>query len=235
MTVYGGCQTVEGDSALNRDNALLAARDRFEGPIWTLIGELEGTLADFAKVRHVDLGNPRATGSVLNGALTEAAVAAKLSDHGLSIKYCENGQSNKIFGEVGIDGKDFAVCFELHLAGPRGGTSKAAHQFAAYDIENEPTLPGFEVEAPSDLLFFIACHLSGTGASVARAFLKFADKVDQRKIEILRELPGEATGAVEPAPIDGPSGTKLSLKKEKGDEFNHGGKTDKRGDAASSS
>jgi len=220
---------------LNRDNALLATRDRFEGPIWTLIGELEGTLADFARVRHVDLGNPRATGSVLNGALTEAAVAAKLSDHGLSINYCENGQSNKIFGELGIDGKKFTVCFELHLAGPRGGTSKAAHQFAAYDIESEPTLPGFEVDAPSDLLFFIACHLSGTGASVARAFLKFADKVDQRKIEILRELPGEATGAAEPAPIDGPSGTKLSLKKEKGDEFNHGGKTDKRGDAASSS
>lgn len=220
---------------MNRDNALLAAREQFEGPIWALISELEGTLADFARVRYVDLGNPRATGSVLNGALTEAAAAAKLSDQGLNINYCENGQSNKIFGELKIDGKNFTVCFELHLAGPRGGTSKAAHQFAAYDIESEPTLPGFEVEAPSDLLFFIACHLSGTGASVARVFLKFADKVDQRKIEIHRELPGEATGVAEPAPIDGPSGTKLSLKKEKGDEFNHGGKTDKRGDAASSS
>lgn len=226
---------VEGDSHLNRDNALLAARERFEAPIWALIGELEGTLADFAKVRHVSLGDPRATGSVLNGALTEAAAAAKLNDRGLSINYCENGQSNKIFGELVIDGKVFTVCFELHLAGPRGGTSKAAHQFAAYDIESEPTLPGFEVEAPSDLLFFIACHLSGTRASVARAFLKFADKVDQRKIEIHRELPGEATGAEETGPIDGPRGTKLSLKKEKGDEFNNGGKTDKRGDAASSS
>lgn len=226
---------VEGDSDLNRDNALLAARERFEAPIWALICELEGTLADLAKVRHVDLGDPRATGSVLNGALTDAAAAAKLSDHGLAINYCENGQSNKITGDLEIDGKDFTVCFELHLAGPRGGTSKAAHQFAAYDIESEPTLPGFEVEAPSDLLFFIACHLSGTGASVARAFLKFADKVDQRKIEIHRELPAEATGVAEPAPIDGPSGTKMTLKKGRGDESKHGGKTDKRGDAASSS
>ncbi len=220
---------------MNRDNALIAARERFEAPIWALIGELEGTLADLAKVRHVDLGDPRATGSVLNGALPDAAAAANLSDHGLTVDYCENGQSNKLTGDVKIEGKDCTVSFELHLAGPRGGTSKAAHQFAAYDIESEPTLPGFEVEAPSDLLFFIACHLSGTGASVARAFLKFADKIDQRKIEIHRELPPEATGVVETAPVDGPSGTKVTLKRGKGDEFKHGSKTDKRGDAASSS
>lgn len=228
-------ETVEGDSDLNRDNALLAAREQFEAPIWALIGELEGTLADFAKVRHVDLGDPRATGSVLNGALADAAAAASLSDHGLSVDYCENGQSNKITGTLLIEGKNYTVCFELHLAGPRGGTSKAAHQFAAYDIEREPTLPGFEVEAPSDLLFFIACHLSGTGASVARAYLKFADKVDQRKIEIHRESASEATGVAEPAPVDGPSGTKVTLKKARGDEFKHGSETDKRGDAASSS
>lgn len=231
----GVVEIVEGDSGLNRDIALLAARERFEGPIWALIGELEGTLADFARVRHVELGDPRATGSVLNGALPGAAAAVNLSDHGLVINYCENGQSNKITGALGIEGKEFTVSFELHLAGPRGGTSKAAHQFAAYDIESEPTLPGFEVEAPSDLLFFIACHLSGTGASVSRAYLKFADKIDQRKIEIHRELPSEAAGMMEPAPVDGPLGTKVSLKKGRGDEFKHGSETDKRGDAASSS
>lgn len=226
---------VEGDSVLNRDTALHAARERFEAPLWALIEQLEVTLSDFSNVRHVSLGDPRATGSVLNGALTDAAAAANLSDHGLSVSYCENGQSNKLTGTVKIEGKDYAVSFELHLAGPRGGTSKAAHQFAAYDIEKEPTLPGFEIAAPSDLLLFVACHLSGTGASVARAFLKFADKVDQRKIEIHRELPTEATGAVESGPVEGPSGTKLTLKKAKGDEFKHGSETDKRGDAASSS
>lgn len=226
---------VGGDSVLNRDTALQAAREHLEVPVWGLLSQLEATLADLAKVRHVNLSDPRAIGSVLNSALSDAAVAAKISDHGLEVAYCENGQSNKLTGHLTIEGKKYSVSLELHLAGPRGGTSKKAHQFAAYDIEGEPTFPGFEIEAPSDLLFFVACHLSGTGASISSAFIKFADKIDQRKIEIHRDIPPMTAGIAETGPVDGPSGTKMTLKKPKGEESGNGSKTDKRGDAASSS
>ena len=220
---------------MDRDTALQEARSRFEGPIWGLLGQLEQTLSSLAGVRHIDLGDARAIGSVLNAAIAEAASAADLEDHGLHVAYCENGQSNKITGKLRLAGKDHSLSFELHLCGPRGGTSKTSHQFAGYDIEGEPTFPDFEVEAPPDLLFFVACHLSGTGVSIARAFLKFADGIDQRKIEIHRAVPTAATSVVDDAPAEEPTGARLTVKKPRGEDERHGGKTDKRGDAASSS
>jgi len=227
--------TAEDDSSLDRDSALQAVRQRFEPAIWSLLGQLEVTLGGLAKVKHVDLNDPRAVGSVLNSTLPDAANAAKLSDHGLEVVYCENGRSNKVSGSLIVGGKERTASFELHLSGPRGGTSKSAHQFASYDIEGEPTFPGFEMDAPPELLFFVACHLNGTGVSIGRAYLKFADNVDQRKIEIHREVPPMAAGAEVAGPVDGPSGTKLKLKKRVGDKDENGGKADKRGDAASSS
>jgi hypothetical protein len=219
---------------VDRDRALAEVRHRWEGPIWALLGELEGSLVDLAKVRHADLEDQRAVGSVLNSALSRAAEASGLSEEGLSVVYCRNGQSNKVTGKLALDGKDHETCFELHLSDPRGGTSKSQHQFADYDIEQEPTLPGFELEAPSSLLFFIACHLSGTGAAITRAFLKFADGVDQRKLEIHRSTPAMAS-AVAQSPHEGPAGSKLTIKKPKGDQVQDGSEADKRGDAASSS
>lgn len=225
----------EGDSTLNRDNALAAAREQFEAPIWSLIEQLETTLAGLAKVAHVDMNDLRAVGSVLNSALPDAANAAGLSKHGLSVAHCEFGRSNKLTGALTVDGNRYTVSFELHLCGPQGGTSKVVHQFVGYDIEEEPTFPGFEVEAPPDILAFVACHLGGTGVSVARAYFKFADKVDQRKIEIHRNIPPMTAGVPQTGPVDAPTGTKLKLKNARGEKETHGSKADKREDAASSS
>lgn len=220
---------------MDRDTALQAARERFEQPIWALLGKLEATLGGLAAVEHVDLGDARAVGSVLNCALTDAAAAANLDGEGLAVAYCPNGQSNKITGSIALSDEDHEVSFEMHLCGPRGGTSKSSHQFAGYDIEREPTFPGFEVEAPPSLLLFIACFLSGTGVRFERAFLKFADGVDQRKIEIFRDAHSAEGGADKGDPAEGPKGPTLKVKKLEGEKEENGSKTDKRGDAASSS
>lgn len=220
---------------MDRDGALQAVREQFEPPIWALIEQLESTLSDLTRVRHINLSDSRAVGSVLNSALSDAAIAAQLSDYGLSVRYFRDGQSNKITGSLQLAGKEHPVSFELHLSGPRGGTSKMAHQFVDWDVERAPSLPGFEIEAPAGLLLFIACHLSGAGARVAQAFLKFADGIDQRKIEIHRVAPPETAAVVEAAPMEGPSGAKLRIKKPRGDQIENGSSTDKRRDAASSS
>lgn len=220
---------------MDRDTALQAARERFEQPIWALLDRLEATLGGLAGVEHIDLGDARAVGSVLNCALPDAATAAGLDGEGLAVAYCQNGQSNKVTGTIALSGEDHDVSFEMHLCGPRGGTSKSSHQFAGYDIESEPTFPGFEVEAPPSLLLFIAAFLSGTGVRFERAFLKFADGVDQRKIEILRDAHPGVAGAAAGGPAEGPEGAKLKVKKPEGEKEHNGSETYQRGDAASSS
>lgn len=220
---------------LDRDTALQAARERFEQPIWDLLGRLETTLTGLAGVEHMDLGDARAVGSVLNCALPDAASAANLEADDLAIAYCQNGQSNKITGTIALSGDDHNVSFEMHLCGPRGGTSKSSHQFAGYDIEREPKFPGFDVEAPPSLLLFIACFLNGTGVRFERVFLKFADGVDQRKIEIFRDIFPEVAGAADSSPAEGPEGAKLRVKKPEGEKEEDGSETNQRGDAASSS
>jgi len=235
-----GHQAVRGGSTLDRDAALQVARERFEAPLWALLGQLETTLADLGRVKHINISDPRAVGSVLNSALSDAAFAVSLAEHGLEVTHVSDGRSNKLTGSLDIDGGERIVSFELHLSGPRGGTSKSSHQFArsdfsVCDIEEQRSLFPYNVDAPDQLLFFIACHLSGTGVSVARAFLKFADGVDQRMIEIHRAAPILAAGMVEDAPIDEPAGAKLTVKKPKGEKTENGSTTDKRRDAASSS
>lgn len=220
---------------MGRDDALQVVRERYEAPVWSLVEQLQRTLADLAKVEHIDLADSRAIGSVLNGALANAAVAADLSAQGLEAVYVQKGQSYKLAGTLRLAGKDFPVSFELHLSGPRGGTSKSSHQFVAYDIEGEPSFPGFEMEAPAELLFFVACYLNGTGASIARVFIKFADGVDQRMIELHRAAPPATAVSEGTAPLIAPTGTKLVPKKSKGERIQNGSTADKRGDAASSS
>ena len=220
---------------MDRETVLRSARDRWEAPFWALIEELERTLADLSRVRNFDPSDSRAVGSVLNSALADAADAAALNQHGLEVIYVRDGRSNKLVSSLRMDGFERSVSFELHLSGPRGGTSKTAHQFAGKDIDGEPSLPGFGLEAPDDLFFFIACHLGGTGSSVARAFIKFADGIDQRMVEIHRALPAMAGGVVEPAPLDGPAGSKLTLKRATGEEGENGSQHDQRRDAASRS
>lgn len=225
---------------MDRDSALQAARERFEPPMWGLVGQLEGTLSDLSRVEHMNLTDLRAVGSVLNSALADAAIAAKLSDHGLEVSYFKDGQSNKVIGSLVVADEEYSVSFEFHLSGPRGGTSKTAHQhakcdFTVCDIDQQPSLFAYDVEAPVRLLFFVACHLSGTGISVARAFLKFADGVDQRMIQIHRAAQPKAASAAVISPVDGPAGAKFTIKKSKGERTENGSTTNKRGDAAPSS
>lgn len=216
---------------MDREVALQAVRERFEQPVWDLIQQLEVTLSDLARVTHIDLSDPRAVGSVLNSALPDAAIAANLSDYGLTVAYFKDGQSNKVTASL----DDKSVSFELHLCGPRGGTSKVSHQFAGKDIEREPSLPGFVVEAPPGLLFFIGLYLRATGAAVEKAFLKFADGVDQRMIEIHRPAHDVSDGIVADAPLDGPAGSKFKIKTTKGEDQENGSTSNKRGNAAPSS
>lgn len=230
-----GMATSRGESKVDRDNILRAARDCFEGGIWALLTELEKTLAGLARAEHVDLSDLRAVGSVLNSALMDAAETASVCDLGLRVVHVRNGRSNKIEGVVEFDGRVSRVSFELHLCGPQGGTSKEAHQFAGFDIEAEPTLPGFRTEAPEDVLLFVACNVSGSGTRISRAFLKFADGVDRRKIELHRDIPAAGGLAVHVVPLEKPVGPKITIRKPKGKEAQDGSKTAQWGDAASSS
>lgn len=216
--------------ALERDSALQAARDQFDEPIWRLIEQLEGTLNEFSRVKHIDISDPRAVGSALNCALPDAAEMADIETEGLSVVHVKDGQSNKITGTINVGDKSYDVSFELHLSGPRGGTSKNAHQFVGKDIEGEPCLPGFDIEAPQGLLFFVACHLSGTGVSVSKAFIRFADGVDKKMIEIHRPVKSAAADAT---PATSPPGGGFKLKKDLKEK--HGHASNQRRDAASSS
>lgn len=225
---------------MDRDLALQSARERFEPALWALIEQLEVTLAGLSRVPFVDITDPRGVGSVLNGALKDASVEANLTTHGMEVIHVSDGRSNKVTGSLAHEGIDYEVSFELHLCGPRGGTSKSSHQnagcdFAVCDIEQQPSLIPYGVEAPDKLLFFIACHLSGTGVRVAKAFIRFADGVDKRMLEIHRPAASMPAVAKVTGPVDGPAGSKLTIKKPVGEQEENGSKTDQRGDAASSS
>lgn len=171
----------------------------------------------------------------MNAALAGAALAANLSSDELEVIHCRSGQSRKLVGTMHLDGEAYSVVFELHQCGPEGGTSKAEHEYAGDVIEDEPPLPGFEEEAPEALLLFVACHLSAARTKIARAFLKFADGVDKKRIEIFRDAQPAASAGSVVSPAGEPEGSKLSLVNSGKEREKNGGKTDKRGDAASSS
>ncbi|MFT4015234.1 MAG: hypothetical protein QM682_17965 [Paracoccus sp. (in: a-proteobacteria)] len=218
-----------------------SARERFEPPLWALIEQLEATLAGLSRVPFVDISDPRGVGSVLNGALRDAATEADLVAHDMEVVHIADGRSNKVIARLTHEGVEHDVSFELHLCGPRGGTSKSTHQnagcdFTICDIEEQPSLIPYNVPAPDRLLFFLACSLSGTGMKVAKAFIRFADGVDKRMIEIHRPAKSTTEAITGGYPVvDGPVGSKLKIKKPMGEQDENGSKTDKRGDAASSS
>lgn len=217
---------------MNRDAALQASRECFEQPIWALLGALEVTLGGLAAVTHVDLSDARAVGSVLNSALGSAADASGIDQDLLGVAYCRSGQSNKLTGSITLEGEEHTVSFELHLCGPRGGTSKSSHQFSGYDIEGEPTFPGFEIDAPPSLLFFIACFLSGTSVRFEKVFLKFADGIDQSKIELYRGAQQSTVADENVGPTEGPEGAKLTVKKVEGEKEEDGSEAYQWRDAA---
>lgn len=226
---------------MDRDAALLSARERFEPTLWALIEQLEATLAGLSRVPFVDMTDLRGVGSVLNGALRDAAIDAELGAHDMEVVHFTDGRSNKVVARLPLDEVVHDVSFELHLCGPRGGTSKSTHQnagcdFSVCDIEEQPSLIPYSVPAPGQLLFFLACYLSGTGVRIAKAFIRFADGVDRRMVEIHRPaaLTSGAADASDPAQYV-PVGARIKIKKPMGEQEENGGKTDQRGDAASSS
>lgn len=227
----------EGARALNRESALQEARSILEEPIWGLMSQLEKTLEGLARTPHFDLADPTAIGAALHSSLPQAAIKADLSSRGLEVASYKDGPCYKIAGKIVINGTERAMSLELHIAGPRGGTSKDCHQFALTGDATAPRFPGFEIAAPDSLLFFLAYHLDATGVAVRKLYLMFADGVDRDRVELHRPEALAAPKTSTPVePGSGPMGTKVALKKTVvGDTTEDGIETSKRGDAASSS
>ena len=112
---------------------------------------------------------------------------------------------------------------------------KKRYQFAlskpaACDIEREPSLFQIDMDAPGSLLLFVACHLDGTCMSISRAYLKFADGVDQHMIEMHRPVWEEPKVSSDNGPEQDLRGTTLKVKKSTGGKKDV--KTNKPGNAA---
>src|SRR3546814_2099478 len=89
-----------------------------------------------------------AIGAAVHSALTSAFNSVQADCKHFSCVRYDSGPSNKLIFSVPLSGTLRRVSAELHYCGPRGGTSKAKHQFAETDIEAEPELPSFHTEAP---------------------------------------------------------------------------------------
>jgi len=221
---------------VDRATILQEVREQFESAIWTLLQRLEETLVDYHAVRHVDTMDLRAAGSIINAALTNAALKCDLSKLGLTSTYNDNGQSRKLHGNIIISGKEIPVCLELHLCAFNGRTTKSKHQYASYDVEQEPKFSGFEERAPSSILLFVAYHLAPTMQSISRAYLKFADGLGSQKIEILRSAASIYSGKdTEPAVSATTIGPRISVKQKKKGEEENGSAPGERRNAASRS
>jgi hypothetical protein len=231
---------VKGDSNLNRLETLRAVREGLEGPLWSVMIEVEKTLSGLSQTEHIDMEDPAAVGAigaVIHSALPNATERAKLQDMGLICKQYKNGPSNKLVGNIEINGKLSNVNIELHYCGPQGKTSKVKHQFAERDIEREPELPGFSIDAPEDLLLFLGYNLGPSRTKIEKLFLIFADSVDRSQIELHR-LNGTGELAPIAAPVSpvAPTGTKIKIRATGlGEKRDDASATDKRRDAASSS
>lgn len=226
--MYCEVEFQRGFRLLDRDSALQAVRSKYEIPIWKLLCELEKSLGEFALVTHVNVSDSRAVGSMLNCALKSAVAECVSVEDDLSVQYFKKGHSYKLSGAVEVDQRVVGVSFELHLCDPLGGTSKPSHQFAEFDVEAQPTFPGFEVDAPEDLLLFIACNLSVTGSRFTKAYFKYADGIDRRQIEIHRTHESVITPIAEEIPVREAVRSTITLKKKAGAKENDGSEADQR-------
>ena len=220
---------------MNRTDILIAIREYLEPELWTLVAEIEKTLRGLIKVEHFDCEDSTAVGAAVHSALPSACRLLPEGRSKLSCAQYEIGPSNKLTAKVQVQGTPRRVSIELHNSGPRGGTSKAKHQFAEPDIENEPGLPGLDIEAPADILLFLAYSLTPTKASVDRLHLMFADGIDRKKITLHRPADLQSEGDLA-APADtGTRGTTVKVKApDPGERDSHAWPPTKRGDAPSS-
>lgn len=221
---------------MDRESALRVAADRYEEALWHLMEHLEHTLRDLATVSYFDANDPTAIGSALHSALPQAFKEAELSKWGLDVQLCKTGPCYKIIGRMTAGAEMHDISIELHYAGPQGGTSKTRHQFANADVDEAPWFPGFDLVAPETLLCFLAYYLDGAKVRVDKLFLIFADGIDRKRVQLYRPAASASKPIAAPVPLASPSGAKLKIKgKARGDSSEHVSKTDKRGDAASSS
>ncbi len=203
---------------MTRTEYLEGLRDQLEVPVWTVLRELNRTLQGLAKTEHFDLDADAAMGSAIHCALPRAVEAASgKGGSAISFKRSLVGPANKIVGTVDIGGGPKPFSAEFHIAGPKGGTGKEAHQFAGLDEQwNGCLFEEFEdIEDPSGmLLLFVAYWLSPSRTTVARAWLVFADRVSKEKIELRQIESGEfAKADSQPeTPQESGKGAALTLK-----------------------
>ncbi len=219
---------------MDRRQMLECARDEFEIPLWRLVEQLERCLASLAAVPHFDSNDPTAVGAAIHSALPSALADSGLEEKGFALERYAQGPCYKLVSSVGATNPKRSASIELHFAGPQGGTSKSAHQFANQGDDKGQPLPGFELAAPKALLFFLAYHLTPTKTKVGELFLMFADSVDRQKIKLQRpEASHSAEPAARPADLGPENSTQVKAKKNaaRGDERRD--ETTKRGDASS--
>src|SRR3546814_379113 len=192
--------------------------------------EIERTLADLVKVEHFDTEDATAIGAAVHSALASAFNSVQADCKHFSCVRYDSGPSNKLIFSVPLSGTLRRVSAELHYCGPRGGTSKAKHQFAETDIEAEPELPSFHTEAPQDLLMFLSYSLTPARTKVDKLFLMFADGIDRKKIELHRPSVAETETPAAAVAATGQRGTAVKAKGESRDAR----QPTKRGDAAPS-
>lgn len=220
---------------MDRQDILIAIRDHQEANFWAVMAEVEKSLRDLVQVEHFDCEDATAIGAAVHSSLPSALHSIGLNEAQVSCVRYENGPSNKLIVAVPIEGVLRRVSVELHYCGPRGGTSKAKHQFAEHDVETEPELPNFHVEAPQDLLVFLSYSLTPTRTTVDKLFLMFADGIDRKKIQLHRLSVSENKMPSVAVERTGPRGTAVKARyRGKGEERDNVRAPTKRGDAAPS-
>lgn len=225
----------------DREHALASLAKEFANPVRMLVTEIERMLGRLVLVPHLDPTDASALGSNIHSALPNAVAASGLAASGWSVKTVRQGPGNKLICTANIGGKSYDVCLEVHLAGPRGGVGKDAHQFVAAAAGMTGLFPGFEIEAPASFLLFLGLYVDATCTTVEKAYLMYADKIDKRCIAI--DLPPAtdtgSTGAEPAPPMESPvpaaskkiPGSKVKVKKTAQENRDVGSK-DKRGDGS---
>lgn len=217
----------------DRRAVLEAIRDQYEDLFWRFAREMSKTLGGLALTPHFDANDDRAVGSAVHSTLPLAAAAAGMAAAGFEVALHNVGPAYKITGSVLVEGVARDINLEVHLAGPKGGTSKSGHQFSADDSEE---LPLFEdEELPETMLFFMGYHLTGARTAVERLFIVWADNRGTEKIELRQNESGAAGAGDDKQEAPQPDMKPVLVRKDKNKDAKDVGGQDKRGDAASGS
>ena len=216
-----------------REEFLVGLRDQVEEPLWRMADALSATLEAAVFIPHFDAADEGAIGSIIHASLEGAALDSDLHEYGLELAHYRKGPARKVTGQIAVLGVDYRINAEFHIGGPKGGTSKSAHQFAPDECFT-PDLFGLDKEQDETLLF-IVYFLNEARSQIDRLFIVFADGVGREKIELRRiESAGamDDDGFVEPHQTN--DGVRLNIKSSVGERKNDE-REDKREDASTGS